>query len=187
MIGMDIYWDMKQIRGGDVVWQETKKNLITRQGQQIILNKFFRGISFAETVEQERFYIRFCNTSLNAGSTLVDARASEPFAYGYAPQLVTRDTSGWPTIELDSQDYRITSRTVSITAIGGTVGPVNTMFLATTGLWGSEGTDATPQAAPNFWNNTGLLISRVQLSATRTLLDGDTMQARLIVKLGQCA
>ena len=110
------------------------------------------------------FYVRLCNDSLVETDTLDDI-LNEPSGNGYSPQLVERSTTGFPTIELDSGDYRLISKTVTFTADGGNIGPVNTMFIATTS------------------DNTGVLLAFLNLSLVRTILDGDSGTAELRIKI----
>jgi len=144
---------------GEILWEETKRNALVDEGERSMLMAYFR----AEELPTQ-FFIRLCNDNLVETDTLSDI-LNEPSGHGYSPQLVERSSVGFPTIELNSGDYRLLSKTVTFTASGGSIGPVNTMYLATTS------------------DNTGKLISFLNLSLVRTILDGDSGTAELIVKI----
>ena len=102
-----------------------------------------------------------CNFTPSVTSTLASLSSYEPSGNGYAPQLVTADSTatGFPTStsDINGSTLTITSTTVTFTASGGNIGPVTTAYVATTS------------------NNTGKLISYLPLALTRTILSGDSM------------
>jgi hypothetical protein len=151
-------YDIKCVRNGDVVWEETKHNALVNEGEELVGDTFLRDAN-APT----EFYLRFAEDTLTETDTLVDI-VGEPVGYGYAPILIERSNVGWPVKELDDGDWRYTSKELSYTASGGDIGPFNALFLATTS------------------DNTGKLISFVALSTERTVLSGDTLLARVRLK-----
>lgn len=161
----DSWWTLKQIRGGKVIWSMDKKNSLVDEGEESILEDFFRAQAAYTPAE---FYVRLCNDTLAETDNLVtilnDMGAASP-VNGYSAQLLERSTTGFPTKELDSGDYRIISKELTFTAAGGNIGPVTTAFLATTS------------------DNTGKLIAFVDLAMTRTILDGDSMVVQMRIKL----
>jgi len=150
-------------RNGRLLWSEDKENALTNQGENNILNVYFRNLGAPAT----GFFVGMCNGSMDVGSTLATV-PNEPVGNGYARQAVLRDESdsGWPVIELHEGNYRAISKQVQFMAAGGTIGPVNIIFLCTviTGI-------------------SGLLTAFVNLSLPRTLLDGDSLLARYTVTL----
>ena len=154
----DCIWTITHVRDGKVIWSEEKKNSLVDEGEKSLLNSYFRA-----TDSPTKFYIRLCRDSVLEADTLTDIQ-NEPSGNGYAAVEVTRDSTGFPTIEMDSGDWRVVSKEVSFTASGGDIGPVNTMYLATTS------------------DNLGVLIAFVDLSIERTALDGDTLYAQMRIK-----
>jgi len=72
---------------------------------------------------------------------------------------------GFPTLEVDSEDYwRVVSKELTITASGGSIGPVDGAFLCTSS--GSSGT----------------LIGTIATGVQRTILAGDSMIAQLMIR-----
>lgn len=154
----DCKWTVKQIRNGRVIWEQTRRNDLTNAGERNILNTYFKNIE-APT----EFHVRLSRNFIGLSDTL--ASVVEPSGNGYAPLLVERSNVGFPTIELDEADYRIVSKIVTFTAVGGQIGPANFMFLATSS------------------DNTGVLVAAVKLENERILEDGESLQIQFKVKL----
>lgn len=150
---------------GKLKWQDlNRSNALANEGQYGLLDVYLRG-GTAPT----RFFIRLLNSTPTKTTTLASMTGEPSGVNGYqnfssASNRITRDATGWPTLALDAGDYQATSKSWSITASGGTVGPVTTAILATS-------TD-----------NSGKLIAYVALSATRTLQIGDTLTITYKVK-----
>ena len=155
----DATWNLKHIRNGEVIWEETKRNALLNEGEENMLRTYFRAESLPPA-----FYVRLCNDTLVETDTLSTV-LNEPSGNGYAPYLLERSTVGWPTIEEDAGDFRVISKMITFTAIGGSIGPVSTAYLATT------------------LNNTGKLIAANGLSIVRTILAGDSLQGTIRIKL----
>lgn len=158
------YWNIRHIRKGEVIYEEKyKHNSIADEGAVAQLEVFYRNTaSYAPST----FYIRLCNDTLVVSDTLATIQ-NEPTTNGYAAQEVTRDSTGFPTKDVaDNGNQRLTSKTVTFTASGGSIGPVTTAFLATT------------------IDNTGKLIGYLPLSMQRTILNGDAMEYELQVESG---
>jgi len=154
-------WTIQHIRNGKVIWSDVGKNSLVQQGEEQILETYFRaGVSFTPT----QFYVRLCNETLLITSTLTSI-STEPSGFGYAPQLLERSTVGFPTKELIGGVQRLTSKVISFTAVGGQIGPVNVAYLSTTS------------------DNTGALIAFRTLSMARTILSADTMTLQFRVQL----
>jgi len=154
-------WKIQHIRDGKVIWEDEGLNAVSQEGEEAILETFFRGDS---TYDPTEFYIRLCNSTPTVASTLTSI-TNEPSGNGYAPQVVEKSNVGFPTKELDAGAYRLVSKTVSFTASGGSIGPVTTAYLATT-------TD-----------NTGKFIAFRALSLSRTVLDTDIMTIQFRIKI----
>jgi len=154
-------WEIKhKDKAGKVLWEETRRNALADEGEQSMLDSYFRGLNVPTA-----FYARLCNDTLLETDTLAAVQNEPAGTYGYAAQTVAKSAVGFPTLEMDAGDYRVVSAAITFTASGGTIGPVNTAYLATTS------------------NNTGKLLAYVSLSTARTLLDGDQLQVTLRIKL----
>lgn len=148
-------WVIKHKRRGEVIWQAQLRNSLADQGEEAILETYFRNTSgYVAT----NFYIRFCNDTLADTDTLSSV-LNEPTGNGYAATAVARSSVGFPTKSFSGGDWSLTSAEMSITASGGDIGPLTTMYLATTS------------------DNSGLLISYVSLPMARTILGayGDSL------------
>ena len=154
-------WKIQHIRDGKVIWEDEGPNAVTQQGEEALLETFFRGNA---TFNPTEFYVRLCNSTPTVTDTLVTI-VGEPSGNGYTPQLVEKSTIGFPTKEIDSGAYRLVSKTVSFAASGGSIGPVTTAYLATTS------------------DNTGRFIAFRALSLARTVLDTDTMTIQFRIKI----
>jgi len=160
-IKYDSIWTIKHIRNGEVIWEDEGPNAVSQEGEEALLESFFRADT---SYEPAQFYVRLCNSTPTVISTL-STIANEPSTNGYAPQLVERSTVGFPTKEIDLGAYRIVSKTISFSAVGGNIGPVTNAYLATTS------------------DNTGKFIAFRALSMTRTILDTDTMTIQFRIKI----
>lgn len=148
---------------GNVKWTELQHNALANEGESSILDTYFRGAT-APT----GYYLRLYNSTPGLTSTLSTLSASEPAtANGYNPanQALAKNSTDWPTLALVTNHYEVTSKTVTITASGGTIGPVTYAAVATSS------------------DNTGKLVSYAALSGTRTLNSGDSLQATYKVRL----
>ena len=156
-------WTIKHIRKNEVIWEDTGFNSLVQQGEEAILETFFRaGASYTPSA----FYVRLCNDTLLITDTLATVTGEPLSTYGYAPQLLTRDATGFPTKTINGDgNYQLTSQVLTFSATGGAVGPVTSAFLATTS------------------DNTGKLIAFRPLSMTRTILDGDSLTIQFKVNL----
>jgi len=154
-------WKIQHIRDGKVIWEDEGPNAVSQQGEEALLETFFRGDA---TYDPTEFYVRLCNSTPDVTTTLSTV-VSEASGNGYAAQVVEKSTVGFPTKELDLGAYRIVSKTVSFAAVGGSIGPVTTAYLATTS------------------DNTGRFIAFRALSLTRTILNSDTMTIQFRIKI----
>lgn len=175
-------WQFRHRRGNKVIWasgigdvdvalhtkeyeellreQPFTPNELVNQGEEHILDVYFRGAT-----GPTQFYIGLCNDTLVDTDTLATL-TGEPAGNGYARvnQLIERSATGFPTLALDSGDFRTVTSTETITSTG-TIGPVNTAFLATTS------------------DNTGRLIAWASLSTARTLANTDSLDVSMAIKL----
>lgn len=157
----DNIWSFKHFRKGKLLWEHAGRNDLVDQGEEAILEVFFRGVS---SYIPSEFYLRLCNDTLAETDALTNV-LNEPSGNGYSAQLLERSTVGFPTKEQVLGDYRLVSKEITFTASGGQIGPITTAYLATT------------------QDNSGSLIAFKALPISRTILDGDSMIVQLAIKL----
>lgn len=149
---------------GKILWKGSNYNNLSDEGELSVLEVYLRASSGAQP---GTFYLRlYGDTPVDTDS--MGSLTGEPAGSGYAAATVWRNTSGsgWPTMGLQSGDYRADSGTFSFTCNSGSWGPVTYAVLSSVG----SGTN-------------GLLVSYVALSGSRTLQNGDTLNVSIQVKL----
>ncbi len=126
--------------------------------------QFILEVTFTE--EQSvpaNFYIGLAtDVSLSETASLGDQ--TEVSGTGYARQAVASDNVDITSAATGTNDYKVTTKTVTFTA-GGTWTGAKTVFLATT------------------LDDTGVLIASAPLSETRTLEDTDTLTIAIQIDL----
>jgi len=149
-------WTISQIHNGEILWTETKKNIVPNEGEKAFVDTFYRknaDLYFAA----DTFYVGLYYGSVGE-STVLATIPGEPSGNGYSRVAIERSTVGWPTIEEHENDWRVVSKTITITASGGSIGPVNGAFLCTS----SDGT--------------GVLIGAVAMKVSRNIPAGDKIE-----------
>jgi hypothetical protein len=141
--------------------QPRRPNALADEGENNILDVYLRAATAPTT-----FYLGLLNSTPTDTTTLA-TMTSEPSTGGYARQQITRDSTGWPTLALDSGDHMATATVETFTASGATIGPVTYAFLCTNAASGTSGKFLVYNA----------------LSASRTLNDGDSLDVTMRVKL----
>lgn len=159
------YWTIThKDKDGNILSQEKTKNALVDEGEESILKAYFQDDA------PTSLYIGLGYGTIAHDSTMVEVAASiesTDGANGYQRIELSRDTTGWPTMGQDeNDDWYIESKTVSLTADGGTIGPVNNAFLCT-----------------SFSGNSGSLICVVVPQLERTIQDGDSLEFSLKVTL----
>lgn len=138
--------------------QDWLYNDLADEGEKDILDVYFDDVAVRGTL-----YFRLYNDTPAETDTLATL-VNEVTGTGYTGIAVTRSTD-WSDPTLDSGDMKTTSVTKTFTA-GGTWTAANQLVLATV----QTGT-------------AGLFIAWAPLSATRTLLNTDTLDVTMGVKL----
>ncbi len=156
-------WDIEHIRNGKIIYQEQTKNILVDEGEKAIGEVFFRDKA-AIYIPSDTFYIGLYRGSVSESTTL-STIPNEPSGNGYGRESIERSAVGWPTVELHEGDWRWVSKQVSITASGGSIGPVSGAFLGTS------------------LDNAGLLIGAVAMAVERTVIAGDTIAFQMRAKL----
>lgn len=145
---------------GALKWTDVAHNSLTNEGQYLFLDVVLRGGTAAT-----QFYVRLFNDTPVITDTISTLTGEPSGTYGYAAQLIEKSATGWPTLALDSGNQQATSSVETITASGGSIGPVTYACLTTS-------TDSS-----------GKLVSFAPLSQSRTLAAGDSIQITYKVKL----
>jgi len=160
--GLEQIWTITQKRNGRILWAETKKNLIVDEGEKALVDTFYRNLAATYFVTAD-FWVGLYYGSL-AETTVLGTIPEISAINGYARVQIERSVVGWPTIEFHENDWRVVSKTITMTASGGNIGPVNGAFLCTSS------------------NNTGVLIGGVAMSMSRTIPAGDDIEFTIKAK-----
>lgn len=136
-------------------------NALADEGESSMLGVYFRGAT-----PPTAFFLRLYNDTPVDTDTLATL-TGEVTGTGYAAIELSRDTTDWPILALDSGDYQVTSDDFVFTG-----GP---------GGW----TAATHLVMATVASGTvGLLVTYNALGATRTLIENDALTVSVAVKLG---
>lgn len=158
---------------GRLLWEQLGiDNILHDEGEQALLSAYFATAMSGFGAPPANLYLGLDDrVSLAEGDTLTSL-SGEPVALGYARKAYSTAGTG-----LSGQDfyinqpaayYRADSKVVTFTAVGGVWVSVSKMFLCTV-LSGTA----------------GKLISSLALSATRTLQDGDSLNASLNIGMSE--
>lgn len=153
-------WTFKYFnKHGNLISEDIVLNNLADEGEEAMLDVFFRnGTSYAT------FYIRLFNDTPVDTDGLSDL-TNEASGNGYAAQSLSRNSTDFPVLALDSGDFQVESLEQTFSASGGSWGPVIYAVLATSS------------------DNSGKLIAYVALAASRTLQDGDSLKVTFKIKL----
>lgn len=133
------YFELKHYdKDGDLIWQDEGPNSLADQGEESLLDVFFRNQN-----APSGFELALYNDTPIDTDKLSDL-VGEPSTNGYARQSLTRDTTGFPTLALDAGDFMLTSATKTFSASGGSWGPVTHCCLQTVGIGTPTGLTVTP-------------------------------------------
>ena len=158
-------WHIRHIRDGKVIWEdEILENILHDEGEEYILQCAFSE----EVVPPVDFYFGLYDVdpTMAEGDALATHSGDELSGSAYARQPIPSTAVGW-TVTQDAGDYEAQSTDETFTASGGAWAAARFLFLATT------------------VDNTGKLIASAQLSADRTLQDGDSLQVSMDIKLSE--
>lgn len=92
-------------------------NMITNEGEEAYL-KMLMQADDTDVAAGGNFYIGLCNHTPDEADTLADITNEPGAAGGYARQAITRDITGFPTIDFVSGVGRAVSALVSFAAAG---------------------------------------------------------------------
>jgi len=160
----DCRWTIRHIRKREVIWEiSDKRNILVDEGEKAIVDTFFRN-NGSTYFAASNFYIGLYD-GVVAESTVLATLPGEPSGNGYSRQAVARSSVGFPTLEQNEGNWRVVSKSLSLTASGGSIGPVNGAFLGTSS------------------DDAGSLIGAIAMGVERTILTGDTVTFQLKIKI----
>jgi hypothetical protein len=130
-------------------------------GELTIVDVFFRKKD-STYFASDNFWTGLCKGTISEETTLAEVVLMEPpSGYGYLRLQIERSDVGFPTLDQYEGHWRVTTKEVSLTAVGGDIGPINGAFLCTSS------------------DNTGKLIGAVAIDPERTIIAGDTIYFQL--------
>lgn len=150
-VGSDEYFEAL----GDQLWTP---NALADEGEEIMLDVFFRGASLPAS-----HYVGLVAGSPAETTTL--ATMTEVSGTGYARIALAKNSTDWPTLALDTGDFQAVSLGKVFTASGTWTGATNSFL-----------TGAASGTSGDF-------IAYAPLGATRTLISSDTLTVTTRVKL----
>lgn len=154
-------WEFEHLdKYGNLIDKWENENSLADEGEEDVLDVYYRNATAPTT-----FYLALYNDTPVDTDTLASL-TGEPSGSGYARIEIERSGTGFTSLALDSGDFQLTSKTVTFTASGGSIGPVTHAVLTTV----ASGTS-------------GLLLNYVALSTSRTLADGESMNCTMKIKL----
>jgi len=155
-------WRIKCLnKSGKLVWEQERSNILVDEGEKAVVDTFFRK-NDSTYFASNNFWTGLCKGTIDEETTLVDVSALEPpVLYGYSRLQIERSNVGFTILDQYEGHYRVTTKEVSLTAVGGDIGPINGAFLCTSS------------------DNSGVLIGAVSIDPERTILAGDTIYFQL--------
>lgn len=151
-------------RDGKVVWEtRDRPNTLHSLGTKFVLQGLFNT---AEVGIPPFYYAGLDNRPSPAVGDLLSGINTEPATFGY--QRVAISSSNGFVVSVVDDVYQATSGVLTFNATGGTWGPVQNVFLATTN------------------DNTGILVSTIQLDGPHFVNDAEKLTLRVGVSLKDC-
>lgn len=166
--------EIQQVRNNQVIWEQKNiYNMLHSEGEAYFLEILFRNPNDG-TLPPEFYYLGLDNrASPVVDDTMIDI-LDEPVGNAYARQLVSSkpdQPTGWIIVAGQSGEItynKALGSIITFNAAGGQWGPVTMLFM----------TDKV--------NNTGKLISTVDLASEVNMEDGDALNLRMALSLRDC-
>lgn len=157
---------------GGQTYVDFADNQLYDQGEQDILESFFRGASAPTDFKIGMLKTSYSILETHTMTQVAAAELSPANCGGYAArQVLTRDSSGWPTSALDAGDWRLVSAQVTWEATAPWTETAGFMFIMSGGV-------TTPA------NTTGRIIAVAPMNPTRQLQAAlDTLKISYYIKL----
>lgn len=149
----------------ECIWEDAKiPNMLHLGGEEMMLQLAFD--TDAGATVPSAYYIGLDNRTTISVDDTMGSLISEPSTNSYERQSVS-SVSGFSITNV-STGMKAISAVVTFEALGGSWGPVNSVFLSTTD------------------DNSGILMSSAALSSARTLSAGETLSLIVSISLTQC-
>lgn len=155
--------EIQHIRDGKVIWED--KNLDNTL--HTLAEQYFLSVIFGGVVPPANYFMGLDDRAVIDITDTMETLVGEPTSNGYVRQQVSSST-GWniqPITIGTTQIYQAIGSIVTFQANGGSWGPANNLFMATT------------------IDNTGVLLASVLLSQQVTLNSGDSINMRMSLSL----
>ena len=153
--------EIEHKRNSKVLWRQTDiYNQIHKQGEAFLLRCCFNNDG---TYPPNEYYFGLDSRGLISENDEIGDLTGEPTKNGYNRQA--RSSTDGFTIEFFNGSYRASSAIISFSASGGGWGPVKNIFMTNS-------------------VSTGVLISSAALSQELNLEDGDSVNLRMALSLG---
>jgi len=148
---------------GRLVWAQVAHNMLHDEGEKFVLEAVFPETQSIPAA----YYIGLDNRTSLAEEDTLASLSGEPTGNGYSRKAVNSDATDM-TLSQVSGDWRVTTKTVTFTASGGSIGPVTKAFLCNV---------ATGSA--------GKLLQSNALSQSRTLASGESLDVNMYLGLSE--
>lgn len=157
--------NIKLWRGNRVMWERHNlKNILHTAAQQYALRCLFNT---TEASVPSFYYAGLDNRVSPAASDVLSELDTEPATFGYQ-RVAISSADGFVVSLNDGGLYQATTGVITFNGTGGTWGPVQNVFLATTA------------------DNTGVLISTIALDGPHFVGNGEKLTMQFGVSLGDC-
>ena len=124
------------------------------------------GVYFRAATVRTSFYVGLGSGTRPTGDTTIMTGLTEVTGTGYARNLLSNNTTDWPSLTLQSSEVAVDSKQVTFTCSSGTWSTYNYVFLTTT----SSGTS-------------GPLIASWDVGTARALAAGESYKPTLRITL----
>jgi hypothetical protein len=159
--------EIQHVRNGEVIWEAKNiKNLLHYDGEEFLLRAAFTGGQNSDIIP-ENYYLGLDNRGTILADDSMLSITGEPITHGYSRQAVS-SAGDFTVSNDDNSHFRAISPIVAFRAIGGSWGPIQTLFL----------TDRS--------NNSGYLISTAALTSPISVAENDAITLRISMKLRDC-
>ncbi len=160
-------------RAGRLKWEERiDRNTWHDEGEQALLSAYFATNYAGYGAPPANLYLGLDARASVAEADTLASLSGEPSGYGYARQSLATNGNGMAgqpfVISQPAAAYQVLSAVKTFTASGGNWTAVTKIFLCTV----ASGTS-------------GKLLCTLALSTSRTLLDGDSLQASMSIGISE--
>lgn len=163
--------EIQHVRNNEVIWENKNLyNMLHTDGERFFLEVLFRNPNDG-TLPPPFYYLGLdARGTLDVNDAMINL-LDEPTNNAYARQLISSapdQTTGWTVTTGQSGDityHKALGSIITFNAAGGSWGPITKLFLT------------------NKVDNTGYLISSVELTSEVYMEDGDALNLRMGISL----